>query len=99
MHVGPINIFYKAADNPISFTLKLMGFIFSRQEMASSNFAGGFVARGDTKIYKLPLDKIRLQAIMEEAWSQYPGKLVNASQIRLLRDAINGKCRHTKVNE
>lgn len=86
-----------AANSPIAFALKLVGKLYSRTELVQSNYAGGAITLKDgSKVFKKPLDKVKLQAIIYETQYQFPGSLGTYNDMKQFRDAVNGKCRHTK---
>lgn len=68
-----------------TFVLKLVGKLFSKHELATSNYGGGWVNTTQGRIYKAPLDKVRLNAIIEQGQEQYPGELNTSASLESVR--------------
>jgi hypothetical protein len=77
--------------------LKLLDRVFSKAELSSSNLRGGTVHSKDKVVLKSRLDPLRMSAITSQVNLEHPGFMASPSDETLIRNAINNKCRHTKL--
>lgn len=99
LHKSELEYCFTSGKTPIGFALRLVGKLYSRAELAQSNYSGGTINLKDgCKVLKKALDKVKLQAIIHETQFQFPGTFITETEMKKFRDAVNGKCRHTKLN-
>ena len=92
---------FAKARNRQDYCLKLLDKVFSKEELFASNYNGGDtqIGTGDTKrvVKKRKLrDDYKFRAIVGQMVKDF-GDFKSDDDIRKLKDAVNGKCRKTKV--
>ena len=82
---------YDSVRDGKELALKLMAVLFTKEELSASNFNGS-VEHGKACLRS----NYRFRAIVAQAELQYPGSTSTEEAQRLLRNAVNGKCRKSK---
>ena len=77
--------------------LKLLDKVFTKEEMAISNFRGGAVYSNGKMLEKARLDNVRMNALLSQVNLEYPGFMEHPDDEKVIRYAINSKCRHSKT--
>ena len=96
-HIVPRASYFEAfhrAKSSQNFVLRLLGVVYSPQELARSSFYGGTNTYRGTRTTKEPLyTKIAFRAILVQAQIDFPGFYQTEKSQTDLRDAVNAKCR------
>ena len=80
--------------SPKELIVKLMAEVFSKEELARSNFHGGVVFNGKDRVTKECMrKKPAFVAIMSQAALEFPRMRVDEDFQKELKDAVNAKCR------
>ena len=85
---------HRGCSGPKSLTIRLLTKVFTREELARSNFRGGDVFTGKEWVTKESLKrKPAFQAIIAQVSRQFPGSTATTSFQKEIREAVNTKCR------
>lgn len=86
-------VYTQSRGNVNVFVLKLMDFVFSREEIRTSTVKGGVALTKMGQIMKNKLEPSKMNAILAQLEIEYPGAMNEVPRRKAIRRAVNNKCR------